>query len=52
MSYVVQVHGHRDLDEAAQAGGPALARLSHLQVFAEVRGKEVATVRESVGREE
>lgn len=48
MSYVVEVHGHRDLDEAAQTGATALAGFSHFQVFTKVGREEVTTVRDSV----
>lgn len=49
VSDVVQVHGHRDLDEAAQAGAPTPARLGHFQVLAEVGRQELAAERDSVG---
>lgn len=49
---VVQIHGHRDLNEAAQTGAAALARFSHFQILAEVRRKEMATIRDSVEQEE
>lgn len=52
MSYVMEIHGHRDLNEAAQTGPAALACFSHFQIFAEVRRKEMTTIRDSVEQEE
>ena len=52
MSYMMEVHGHRDLNEAAQAGTSALARFSHFQIFTKVRRKEMTTIRDSVEQEE
>lgn len=49
VSHVVQVHGHRDLDEAAQAGAPTPTRLGHVQVLAQVGREEVTAIRDSVG---
>lgn len=52
MSYVMEIHGHRDLNEAAQTGTSALACFSHFQIFTEVRRKEMTTIRDSVEQEE
>lgn len=49
VGHVVQVHGHRDLDEAAQAGAPTPARFGHFQILTKVGREEVAAVRDSVG---
>lgn len=49
VGHVVQVHGHRDLNEAAQAGAPALAGLGHFQVFAKVGRQQLTAVWDSVG---
>lgn len=52
VSHVVQVHGHRQLNEAAQAGAPALAGLGHFQIFAKVGRQQLTTVWDSVGQEQ
>lgn len=49
VGHVVQVHGHRDLNEAAQAGAPALAGLGHFQVFTKVGRQQLTAVWDSVG---
>lgn len=52
MSDVMEIHGHRDLNEAAQTGTSTLACFSHFQIFTKVRRKEMTTIRDSVEQEE
>lgn len=49
--HAVEVHGHGDLNEAAEAGPATRAGLRHVQVIAEVRGEDVAAIRDPVEEE-